>query len=222
MISYAAPPDHEPGNEARQLRIADEFRRGFALLETLGKAVTYFGAHALSENDPWYEEARKLARLMAAEGFATVTGGGPGIMEAANRGAIEAGGRSIGFNLIIKQEERNLYVQEAVTFYYLFVRRVLLASAGHAYVFFPGGFGTLDEFYEISTLIHIHKLHQDVPVVLVGEEFWNPMFKWLKETAVDKFHFFEGVDLTMWTVVKDAEAAHAFLKQSILPTRLYY
>ena len=220
--AYSTIPNHEPGNEARLLRIIDEFRRGFELLETFGKAVTYFGAHSAVETDHWYKEARKLARLMAESGFTTITGGGPGIMEACNRGAVEAGGRSVGFSLVLKQEERNAYVNEGITFYYLFVRKVLLASAGHAYVFFPGGLGTLDEFFEISTLIHTHKLHEDVPIILVGDEYWKPLFSWLQETVVDKFHYFAPVNMSMWQIADDADHAYGLLSKSNLPVRLHY
>lgn len=222
MNHYATPPAHALGDEARLKRIVDEFRAGYDLLQSLGKAVTYFGSHLTQEGDPIYEEARKLARMMAKDGFATVTGGGPGIMEAVNRGAAEARGRSIGFTLVLEAEQKNEYVLEEVNFYYLFVRKVILASAGHAYVFFPGGFGTLDEFFEISTLIHTHKLHEDVPVILVGRDYWDPMVEWLRKVAIGRFNAFSEIDLSMWKVVSDAEEAYQELQASALPVRLYY
>lgn len=143
-------------------------------------------------------------------------------MEAANRGAVDARGRSVGFNIMLDQERKNRYVQESVPFYYLFVRKVLLASAGHAYVFFPGGFGTLDEFFEISTLIHTHKLHEDIPVVLVGRDFWEPVLRWLREVVVEKYHGFEAEDLCLWRLTDNSEEAYEVIRQSGLQTRLSF
>src|SRR3989338_7848340 len=171
--SYASPPKHQLDNGSRLQRIVEEFRGGYALLETIEKGITYFGSTRVKETDRHYADAQLLAHKVASLGFTTITGGGPGIMEAVNRGAVEAGGRSIGFNIMLEKEHKNPYVQESVSFYYLFVRKVMLASAGHAYVFFPGGFVTLDEFFEISTLIHTHKLNEDIPVVLFDSQYWN-------------------------------------------------
>ena len=167
------------------------------------------------------EEARALARQLAAAGFTVVTGGGPGIMEAANRGAYESGGRSIGLNIKLQNEQKNPYVHESVSFYYLFVRKVMLASAGHAYAFFPGGFGTLDEFFEISTLLHIHKLHEDVPVVLVGKDYWLPLIDYLKRVVVEQHHGFNEIAFRMWTVVGSPDEAFLVIKDNIGTRHLF-
>lgn len=222
MHQYASAPNHEPGNDARQQRILDEFRKGYDLIETLGKAITYFGSAVIDERNQWYQEARTLARFMAEDGFAAVTGAGPGIMEAANRGAVEAGERSIGLSIELEQEQKNEYATEVVNFYYLFVRKVMLASAGHAYVFFPGGFGTLDEFFEISTLVRTHKLHQDVPIVLVGKAYWQPILTWLEDVVLNEFHAFNKADMTMWYLADSAEEARDILRRCKFPLRLYY
>ncbi len=182
MNHYATPPTHALGDQARLQRITDEFRAGYELLESIGKAVTYFGSHITREG----------------------------------------GGRSIGFNLILETEQKNPYVQESVSFYYLFVRKVILASAGHAYVFFPGGFGTLDEFFEISTLIHTHKLHEDVPAILIGHEYWDPLLEWFRRVAIERYHAFDEVDLSMWKIVESADEAYQELRANALPVRLYY
>ena len=142
-------------------------------------------------------------------------------MEAVNRGAVEAGGRSIGFNIMLEKEHKNPYVQESVSFYYLFVRKVMLASAGHAYVFFPGGFGTLDEFFEISTLIHTHKLHEDIPVILFDKHYWDPLVQYLKEIVADRYHGFNAMDFRMWTILDSVDEASAFIQKNVLQQRLY-
>lgn len=207
-------------NPERLRRINDEFHRGFALLETIEKGITFFGSAQLKEGDAAYEAARALAGKVAAMGYTTVTGGGPGIMEAASRGATEAGGRSVGFNLILETEQRNEYMQESAAFYYLYVRKVMLASAGHAYIFFPGGFGTLDEFFEISTLVHTHKLHEVIPVICVGRAYWQPLFDYLAKVPVDGFHAFTPEAMRMWTLVDTADEAAAILEQHALSTSL--
>jgi uncharacterized protein (TIGR00730 family) len=217
------PPTHqpEPTNGERLRRIAEEFRAGYELLETIDHSITYFGSAQAAAGSATYDAARELARRFAADGFTTVTGGGPGIMEAANRGAVEAGGRSVGFNIMLETERRNQYVREGMAFHYLFVRKVMLTSASHAYVFFPGGFGTLDEFFEISTLIHIHRLHQDIPIVLVGAEYWQPLLGWMKTTVVDKYQGFDAFDLNMWMLVNTVEEAYQCLSGRACPVRLH-
>src|SRR3989344_8543927 len=214
--SYASPPKHQLDNGSRLQRIVEEFRGGYALLETIEKGITYFGSTRAEETDRHYEEAQLLARRVAALGFTTITGGGPGIMEAVNRGAVEAGGRSIGFNIMLEKEHKNPYVQESVSFYYLFVRKVMLASAGHAYVFFPGGFGTLDEFFEISTLIHTHKLHEDMPVVLYDSRYWNPLLKYLDSVVAGRYYGFKVEDFRIWKITDTIDDTVKFIKKNVL------
>src|SRR3989338_9885317 len=219
--SYASPPKHQLDNGSRLQRIVEEFRGGYALLETIEKGITYFGSTRVTEDNPRYDTARALAKKIASLGFTTITGGGPGIMEAVNRGAVEAGGRSIGFNIMLEKEHKNQYVQESVRFYYLFVRKVMLASAGHAYVFFPGGFGTLDEFFEISTLIHTHKLNEDIPVVLFDKHYWDPLVQYLKEIVAERYHGFYAKDFRMWNLFDNIDEAVAFIQSNVMEKRLY-
>lgn len=208
-IGYASKANHPDNNGSRLKEIVREFQEGYKLLETIGRAVTIFGSSRTKQGDRMYQEARQLARWLAEHDHTIVTGGGPGIMAAANRGAVEGGGRSIGFNIMLKneREQQNQWVKESVRFYYFYVRKVMLASAAEAYVYFPGGFGTMDEFFEISTLVETHKLHKDVPIVLVGKDYWQPLLDWLKNTAAGKYGAFDAKDFRMWFLVDTAEEA---------------
>ncbi len=157
----------------RLARIDAEFVRGFKGLGRLGPAVTVFGSARFKQNHPYYELARQVGRELARRGFATLTGGGPGIMEAANRGAHEAGGVSYGLNIILPHEQSaNPYVDKQIEFYYFFVRKVMLVKYSCAYVVMPGGLGTLDELFEAATLIQCRKTGP-FPLVLMGTEFWE-------------------------------------------------
>ena len=166
-------------------RIAIEFIRGFRAMHAIGPAVTVFGSARLKEGHPAYEGAREMGRLLAEHGFAVITGGGPGIMEAANRGAFEAGGHSVGCNIDLPHEQHhNPYLNRVVTFYYFFVRKVMLIKYSSAYVIFPGGFGTLDELTEALTLIQTGK-HPPFPVVLVGREYWSGLLEWIRQAFLE-------------------------------------
>ena len=157
----------------RLARIDAEFVRGFKGLARLGPAVTVFGSARFKENHPYYELAREVGRELARRGFATLTGGGPGIMEAANRGAHEAGGVSYGLNIILPHEQSaNPYVDKQIEFHYFFVRKVMLVKYSCAYMVMPGGLGTLDELFEAATLIQCRKIGP-FPLVLMGTEFWE-------------------------------------------------
>lgn len=212
---YFSPPVHEPGDKARLDRMMGEFRKGFRFLKRLKKerVVSIFGSHLDKEGDHEYEQARKLAQLLAKEGITVLTGGGPGIMEAANRGALEAGGRSVGINLkFLSGEEKNKYIKESVGFYYLFVRRVMLAHAAQGYVFFPGGFGTLDEFFEISTLVSTKKLHYEIPVVLVGKDYWSSLKSWIEKVPIKKYQTLSKQGLSFWKIADSPKEAIELLK----------
>ena len=168
----------------RVIRIGWEFIRGFRFMHPIGPAVTVFGSARLREGHPAYQDAVKLGRLLAEKGFAVITGGGPGIMEAANRGAFEAGGCSVGCNINLPHEQfHNKYLHKVITFYYFFVRKVMLIKYSSAYVIFPGGFGTLDELTEALVLIQTGK-HPPFPVVLVGREYWVGFMQWAKEMMI--------------------------------------
>ena len=162
-------------------RIAEEFREGFIAVERIGRpAITVFGSARVSEGDTAYEEAREVARKLALAGFAVVTGGGPGVMEGANRGAQESGGISVGFNIELPHEQHeNPYLDISMTFDHFYVRKTMFVKAAEGFVIFPGGFGTLDELFESLTLIQTGKvLH--FPVVLYDTDYWRPMVEWIE------------------------------------------
>ena len=170
----------EAGAERDVELIADEFRRGFAAVDRAGDpAVAIFGSARVGEGDPAYDQARQIGRLFAARGFAVVTGGGPGVMEAANRGAREGGGLSVGFNIELPHEQHsNEYLDVSLTFRHFYSRKTMLVKAAEGFVLFPGGFGTLDELFEALVLIQTGKvLH--FPVVLVGSDYWQGLLDWL-------------------------------------------
>lgn len=160
---------------ARLKRIMDEFEHGFRSLHKLGPAVTVFGSARFKPEHPYYELGRQVGRRLAESGFTVITGGGPGIMEAANRGAREAGGPSYGLNIVLPHEQQpNPYVDDTVEFHYFFVRKVMLVKYSCAYIVLPGGLGTLDELYEAATLLQCGKIGP-FPLVLVGRNFWRGM-----------------------------------------------
>lgn len=168
----------------RVVRIGIEFIRGFRALHFVGPCITVFGSARVPERHPYYELARKIGAELARQGFTVITGGGPGLMEAANRGAREAGGRNIGCNILLPHEQgSNPYLDKVVTFYYFFVRKVMLVKYSYAFVIMPGGFGTLDEMSEALTLIQTGKLY-DFPVILVGTDYWKGLLEWLRETVL--------------------------------------
>jgi uncharacterized protein (TIGR00730 family) len=168
-----------PQQEDKRLkRIMAEFKKGFRALYKLGPAVTVFGSARFKENHPYYKLARQVGGELARAGFATLTGGGPGIMEAANRGAHEAGGVSCGLNIILPHEQCiNPYVDKSVEFRYFFTRKVMLVKYSCAFIVMPGGLGTLDELFEAATLIQCHKIGP-FPLVLMGSKFWKGMQTW--------------------------------------------
>jgi len=177
-------PRHRPAfldsDPWRSLRIMSEFVEGFDALAAVGKAITIFGSARTLEGDPYYAKARQLATNLAREGFAVITGGGPGIMEAANRGCHEAGGLSIGCNIELPHEQAvNPYVDLSVEFRYFFARKVMFVKYADGFAIFPGGFGTLDELFESLTLIQTGKIRH-FPVVLIGTEYWAGLLDWLR------------------------------------------
>lgn len=168
------------GDPWRVLRIMGEFVHAFDALAEVGAAVTFFGSARARESEPMYQAARKLAFLLAQSGFAVITGGGPGIMEAANRGAHEAGGLSIGCNIELPHEQAvNPYADVAVNFRYFFCRKTMFMKYSEGFVLFPGGFGTLDELFEALTLIQTGKI-QRFPVILFGSAYWQGLLDWMR------------------------------------------
>jgi uncharacterized protein (TIGR00730 family) len=163
----------------RVLRIMGEFVDGFDVLARVGMAVTVFGSARIKEGSPYYDAAREVGRGLAERGYAVITGGGPGLMEAANRGALEAGGLSIGCNIELPHEQSpNPYSNLSIDFRYFFVRKTMFVKYSEAFVVFPGGFGTLDELFEALTLIQTGKVER-FPVVLYGSEYWSGLLDWV-------------------------------------------
>lgn len=207
----------------RVLRIMSELIEGWQFLADFKKTVSFFGSARFKEGDRWYEEARKLGKMIVKEGFLIVTGGGPGIMEAGNRGAVEGDGESIGINIQLPMEQRiNPYVRRSTAFHYFFVRKLMLSYAARAYVFFPGGLGTLDEVFEILTLIQTKKISSQIPVVLVGKEFWGPIHKWLHEEIYKKYGAVDEEDLKLYRIVDNAEEAFEIVKNAPPREEFYY
>ena len=207
-------PRHRPAfldsDPWRSLRILSEFVEGFDALAAVGKAVTIFGSARVHEGDPYYAKARELAGLLAGEGFAVITGGGPGIMEAANRGCHEAGGLSIGCNIELPHEQAvNQYVDLGVEFRYFFARKVMFVKYADGFAIFPGGFGTLDELFESLTLIQTGKIRH-FPVVLIGTEYWGGLLHWLRREAVERGAIGSG-DLDLVRSTDDMAEACAWL-----------
>jgi uncharacterized protein (TIGR00730 family) len=168
----------------RLLRIQDELRNGFQALGQIGKAVSIFGSARTERDDPRYERARQLARRLGEEGFAVITGGGPGIMEAANKGAREAGVPSVGLGIELPHEQgMNEYVDLALNFHYFFTRKVMFVRYASGFVVFPGGFGTMDELFEAATLRQTEKIRY-FPIVLVDSDYWGGLVTWLRDSML--------------------------------------
>ncbi len=166
------------------LRIMSEFVRGFDELRGIGPAVSVFGSARIGPRNVYYQAARETGRLLAQAGFAVITGGGPGIMEAANRGCQDGGGLSVGCNIELPQEQRmNPYVERGVQFNYFFVRKTMFVRHSLGYIIFPGGYGTMDELFEALTLMQTGKL-TPFPVALLGKEFWNETLEWLRRSCL--------------------------------------
>jgi uncharacterized protein (TIGR00730 family) len=173
------PSDVEERDELRLERINDEIERGFDALRDVDDGVSIFGSARVEEGHPTYELCRETAACLVKHGFSVITGGGPGLMEAANRGAAEAGGLSVGLNIELPREQRlNPYVNRALSFHYFFARKLMFVRYARAFVVMPGGFGTLDEMFESLTLIQTHRI-KHFPTILVDREHWAPLLAWL-------------------------------------------
>jgi len=191
----------------RIFRIMAEFVEGIEVMSRVGPAVSIFGSARTKPGDQHYELATQCARLLAERGFGIITGGGPGIMEAANKGAKEGGGKSVGLNIALPQEqEPNDYQNIAVDFHYFFVRKVMFLKYAVGMVCLPGGFGTMDEFFESMTLLQTGKA-LPMGVALLGSDFWSPLKHWLKETMLDQFGNISPEDLDLFTVTDDPQVA---------------
>jgi uncharacterized protein (TIGR00730 family) len=202
---------HSDLDELREhtARIAEEFYKGFEAVERIDlPAVTMFGSARVGEGSPPYEAARATARLFGKAGWAVITGGGPGVMEAANRGCKEGGGLSVGFNIELPHEQHeNPYLDIALDFKHFYVRKTMFVKPAEGFVVFPGGFGTADELFESLTLIQTGKVRH-FPVVLFGSEFWAPLLEWVNDTLLPQ-HLISASDLELLSVTDSPEEALA-------------
>jgi len=200
----------------RMFRIMGEFTEGFEFISTLQNSVTIFGSARFDEKNKWCKEAEKLSRMLSDKGHHIVTGGGPGIMEAANKGAFgKTPGDSVGLNIQLPKEQRtNPYVERSMGFHYFFTRKVCMTFAANAFVYFPGGFGTLDELFEIITLVQTKKIEK-IPIVLIGRDFWVPLFKLLKEKLVKEYGTLENKDLDLAAIFDNAEDAFKYIHREL-------
>ena len=186
LLERPQPPAFLDTDPWRALRILAEFVEGFDALAAVGPAVTVFGSARIRDGHRYYGLARELGANLGAQGYAVITGGGPGIMEAANRGCQEAGGLSVGCNIELPMEQGlNAYVDLGVEFRYFFARKTMFVKYADAFVIFPGGYGTLDELFEALTLIQTKKV-QNFPVILMGTPYWQPLIDWIKGTLVEE------------------------------------
>ena len=220
FLATARTPEKEA---ARLQRIHDEFEQAFQALQPVGPAVTVFGSARFKESHPYYKLARAVGSELARAGFATLTGGGPGIMEAANRGAHEAGGASYGLNIILPHEQSaNPYVDDSIEFHYFFTRKVCLVKYSCAFIVMPGGLGTLDELFEAATLIQCHKIGP-FPLMLMGRKFWDGFRTWgeymMKQGvfARDEIGFGRITDSPREAVELIVHSLPATVKQSLKP-----
>ena len=212
-----------PDDQERALAYAYDLGRGLVLLRTLPQGVTAFGSARVREGDKYYDKARELGALLAQNGHPVITGGGPGIMEAVNRGAFEYGGRSVGLNITLEHEQfANPYLSDEMEFHYFFARKVMLSMASKVYVYFPGGFGTLDELSEILCLMQENKMPR-MPVFLFGKSYWKPLDKFFRSRLLAN-KMVKAPDLNIYKITDDindiVKAANKIGHQRI-PENLY-
>ncbi|MEX2212965.1 MAG: TIGR00730 family Rossman fold protein [Phycisphaeraceae bacterium] len=193
----------------RMFRILSEFVDGFETLNRIGPAVSVFGSARTKKSDPYYKMAVKCAKLLVKSDFAVITGGGPGIMEAANKGATQAGGKSVGLNISLPMEQSaNPFISQelSLNFRYFFVRKVMFVKYASGFIIFPGGFGTMDEYFESMTLIQTLKI-DPFPVVCIGHGYWDGLVKWLKHTMLDEYACISPNDMDLFSVTDDVNEA---------------
>jgi uncharacterized protein (TIGR00730 family) len=199
----------------RMFRILAEFVEGFEIMPDVAPAVTIFGSSRLKPNNRTYKATVKVAQLLVENGFNIISGGGPGIMEAANKGASEAGGKSVGLHIHLPKEQApNKYANVHLEFDYFFIRKVMFIKYAVAYVIMPGGFGTLDELFEALTLIQTHRI-RSFPVILMESDFWKGLLDWMKGTLIRK-RTVSPSDLEIFSVVDEPEEAVAIIKRRVI------
>ena len=199
----------------RIFRIMAEFVESIEVLSNVQSAVTIFGSARLKPDDKYYHMAEKLGQLLAQNGFAVITGGGPGIMEAANKGAAEAGGQSIGMNIKLPFEQKpNPYANLQLDYKYFFIRKVMFVKYAVAYVIMPGGYGTMDEFFEALTLIQTKRV-KSFPIILMGRDYWQGLLDWLKNTMQQK-DMILPCDLEMIQIIDEPEEVVKHIKKYVI------
>jgi uncharacterized protein (TIGR00730 family) len=199
----------------RMFRIMAEFVDAFETMSHIHNAVSIFGSARVKPEDEYYQKAEKLARLLAQNGFNVITGGGPGIMEAANKGACEGGGKSVGMNIRLPFEQKpNPYANVHIDYKYFFIRKVMFVKYAIAYVVLPGGYGTIDELFEALTLIQTKRI-KSFPVILMGSEYWRGLLDWLKKTMQQEDKILPA-DLDLIQVIDDPEEAVKLIKKYII------
>lgn len=214
VYELLAGPKHPGSDGLRIVRIAWEFVRGFRALHRIGPCVTVFGSSRTPEGHPYYALARQMGRRLVEAGFTVMTGGGPGVMEAANRGAIEAGGTSVGLNIELPHEQvRNDYANIAVQFHYFFVRKVMLVKYSSAFIVMPGGFGTMDEIFETATLIQTRTI-QDFPIVIMDTDYWQPLLAFMRERMAPAGTI-DADDIGLLTFTDSVEDALSFILRGV-------
>lgn len=199
----------------RIFRIMSEFVEGFEALRKFGLAATVFGSARTKPTDPYYKYCEALCAKLAKKKFTIISGGGGGIMEAANVGAFKVGGKSVGLNIELPFEQKlNPYTTDSLSFDFFFSRKVMLAFASEVYVYFPGGFGTMDEFFELVTLIQTKKIEK-IPIVLYGKEYWTPLVKYFEQVMLMEYKTISKEDLDLFHIVDDVDEAYDYIVKAV-------
>ncbi len=199
----------------RMFRIMAEFVEAIEELTKIGRAVSIFGSARVTPEDPYYKKTEYLARKLAENDFGVITGGGPGIMEAANKGALEGGGRSVGMNIRLPFEQKpNPYSNITIDYKYFFIRKVMFVKYAVAYVVLPGGFGTLDELFEALTLIQTKRI-KSFPVILMGSEYWSGLLKWIRNTLL-KENKIAADDTKLVQIIDDPDEVISYIRKYVI------
>lgn len=199
----------------RIFKIMSEFVEGFDIISRYGLAVTIFGTARASFEDSVYQNATELAARLSKQGFAVITGGSAGVMQAANKGAFEAGGASVGLNINLSDAQSyNPYLTDKFGFDHFFVRKVILTYASEVYVYFPGGLGTLNEFFEIITLVQTKKIRK-VPIILFGRGYWTPLLSFIEKTLYKEHGAIDEKDMTLYTLVDSVDEAYDYITANV-------
>lgn len=211
-------PDFEEVTKNQAANFEQELLAGFKAIREYPKSVTFFGSARLNEDNEYYQHARELSHRICASGFAVITGGGPGIMEAANRGANETCGYSIGFNIVLPSEQTiNKYVTHGVNFQFFSARKMALYYSAEAYLYYPGGYGTLDELFQLLTLIQTEKAPK-TPIILVGSAYWNHVDSMIKETLLNEFKTISPEDPSLYSITDDIDEIMGVITRAPLRT----